>query len=244
MRLPVEIAHVLHLYSVQERRNFQFLIVNSFIVPATVAYLGWMIVPGALDDLRWWMAGSITFGLGMGGLAQVGFGILNDRFLGRLDLIRSSPVSKAAYYGAQISVAVGEALALGVLALLLLWALGVAILTPVGVLVAVLAALCAGTAIGGLGAAIAFRARDFDVGNTIIAICALGLAAVSPVFYDIAVLPSLLQPLAWCSPFTHIATLLRAALAGNPIPTEALIVTLVLSAALNIISYRLARWSE
>ncbi len=239
-----EVSNLLRLYLVQERRTFQFLLVNTFIITAAIDYLGWMIVPGDLEDLRFWMAGSITFGLGMGGLAQVGFGILNDRFLGRLDLIRTSPVSKRAYYAAHVSVAVAEALALVLLALLLLWALGVAELTPAGLATALLAAVCAGTAIGGLGAAIAFRAMDFDAGNTIVAISALGLAAASPVFYDIAALPGPLHPLAWCSPFTHVAPLLRASLAGAAVPLAPLLATLALAAVLNAASYRLARWTE
>ena len=239
----VEAAHLLRLYWVQERRNFQFLLVNSFIVPATIAYLGWMLVPDHPDALRWWMAGSVTFGLGMGGLAQVGFGILNDRFLGRLDLLRSAPVSKRGYYAAQISVAVGESLALVVLALGLFALLGVAVPTWAGITTALVSAVCAGAAIGGLGAAIAFRARDFDAGNTLVAIAALGLAAASPVFYEISALPAVLQPIAWCSPFTHVAALLRAALAGAAIPLGSLAALLLLAAGIHVASYRLARWS-
>lgn len=243
MSPAAEVGHLLHLYWVQERRTLQFMIVNSFLVPGTIAYLGWMLVPDDPVALRHWMAGSIAFGLGMGGLAQVGFGILNDRFLGRLDLIRTSPISKRGYYAAQITLAVGVALLLISVSLLLLALLGVARLTPAGVTSALLTAVCAGTSIGGLGAVIAFRARDFDLGNTLVAISALGLAAGSPVFYDIDALPRLLHPLAWASPFTHIAPLLRATLAGAEVPIAPLAATLLLAVVLNAASYRYSRWS-
>jgi len=237
-----ETRALLRLFWAQERSAFQFLLFNAFAMPAFVAYLGFMLAGGSLEAKRWWMAGSITLGLGMGGLAQVGFAVLTDRFLGRLDLLRSSPVSKFAYYAAHVSLAVVESLVLVLTALALLTALGIAAPGPAGIAAGVVAAICAGSAIGGLGAALAFSARDFDAGNTAVAISAIGLAVASPVFYEITALPWALRPVAWLSPFTHIAPLLRAAIAGAPIPGAALAATLALALVLNALSYRLARW--
>jgi ABC-2 type transport system permease protein len=220
------------------------MLFNSFVMPAFVAYMGFMLAGDSLERRRWWMAGAITLGLGMGGLAQVGFAILTDRFLGRLDLLRSSPVSKAAYYAAQVGLGVAQGVVLVLGALALLAALGMAAPGVWGVLAALLAAVLAGSAIGGLGAAMAFAARDFDGGNTAVAIAAIGLAVASPVFYEIEALPSLLRPLAWLSPFTHIAPLLRAVIAGAPLPGASLAATVGLALVLNVLSYRLARWQQ
>jgi ABC-type polysaccharide/polyol phosphate export permease len=239
-----ETVAVLRLLWAQERSAFQFLLFNAFAMPVFVAYLGLMLAGGSLDQQRWWMAGSITLGLGMGGLAQVGFAVLTDRFLGRLALLRSSPISKQAYYTAHVSLAVAESLVLVLVALALLTALGIAEPGPAGVAAGALAAVCAGSAIGGLGAALAFGARDFDSGNTAVAICALGFAVASPVFYEISALPWALRPVAWLSPFTHIAPLLRAVIAGAPIPGGALAATLGIALLLNAVSYRWARWQE
>jgi ABC-type polysaccharide/polyol phosphate export permease len=239
-----EVLRVLHLYWTHERRLYQFLLVNALAVPATIAYLGWRLIPDDPERLRWWLAGSVAFGLGMGGFAQVGFAILNDRFLGRLDLVRSAPVSKRAYLCAQVAVGVLESLALVWIALLGFAALGVAELTVAGLAAALATGLLAGAAMGGLATAIAFRAPGFDEGNTAVAMTALGLAAASPVFYDIDALPRLLHPVAWLSPFTHVAPLLRAVLAGQPPPPVPLVATGVLAVALVVAGYRLARWSE
>lgn len=235
---------VLHLLWVHERGQFQFALFNTFVMPATLAYLGAMLLGDSPAKLRWWLAGSVTFGLGMGGLAQVGFAILNDRFLGRLDLLRASPVSKSAYYVAQIAVAVLQAVALVVVSLIAFRLLGLARADAASLAVGALVAVCAASAIGGLGAAMAFRARDFDRGNTVVAIAALGLAAASPVFYELSDLPALLRPVAMLSPFTHIAPLLRALFDGDPVPPTALAVTLVLAVVINAASYCLARWQE
>jgi ABC-type polysaccharide/polyol phosphate export permease len=239
-----ETAALLRLYWAQERSMIGFLFFNAFAMPAFVAYMGFMLAGGSLAEQRWWMAGSVTLGLGMGGLAQVGFAVVNDRFLGRLDLLRCSPVSKRAYYAAQISLAVLESLVLVLVALALLALLGIAQPGPGGVLAGVIAALCAGSAIGGLGAVLGFGAPSFESGNTAVAIAAIGLAVASPVFYEPAALPWLARPIAWLSPFTHIAPLLRAAIAGAPIPLAPLAATLALALALNVASYRLARWQR
>jgi ABC-2 type transport system permease protein len=235
---------MLRLYWAQERGQFQFALFNSFVMPGTLAYLGLMLLPEDLDLLRWWMAGSVAFGLGMGGLGQVGFAVLNDRFLGRLDLLRTFPVARGAYYGAQIAVAVLQAVALVVVSLVALRLLEIAPLDLFTVAAGVAVAVCASVAIGGLAAALALRARDFDAGNTAVAVAALGLAAISPVFYALSDLPRWLQPLAVLSPFTHIAPLLRALLAGRPLPTGSLLATLALALLLNVVAYRLIRWSE
>lgn len=242
MSLAAETLAVLRLYWAQERAQFQFALFNSFVMPATLAYLGWMLFPDSPTRLRWWMAGSITFGLGMGGLAQVGFAVLNDRFLGRLELLRASPLSKAAYYLAQIGLAVLQAVALVTVALATFRLLGIGVLDARGLAVGAGVALCAASAIGGLGAVMASRAPDFDRGNTLVAVAALGLTMASPVFYAIQDLPLVLQPVAWLSPFTHVAPLLRALLVGAPLPGEALLGLLALAIALNGLSYRLLRW--
>ena len=96
----------------------------------------------------------------------------------------------------------------------------------------------------GCVAALAFAARDFDGGNTAVAISAIGLAVASPVFYELDALPPLLQPLAWLSPFTHVAPLLRAVLAGSSVPAGSFAATLALGLALNVLSYRMARWQQ
>jgi ABC-type polysaccharide/polyol phosphate export permease len=153
-------------------------------------------------------------------------------------------VPKLAYYAAQVSLTVVQNVALVLGALAALWALGVAAPGATGVAAALVAGVVAGSAIGGLGAALAFAARDFDGGNTAVAIAAIGLAVASPVFYELEALPRLLQPLAWLSPFTHVAPLLRAVLAGAPVPAGSFAATLALALALNVLSYRLARWQQ
>ena len=82
---------MVRLLLTQERGNFQFQLFNAFLYPATLAYMGWMIVGDDRAFLRTWMAGSVCMGLGMSGFTQVGFGVITDRFNGRMDLSTVTP---------------------------------------------------------------------------------------------------------------------------------------------------------
>ncbi len=225
-----------------ERGNFQFQLFNAFVYPATIAYMGWMMVGESPELLRTWMAGSVCMGLGMSGFAQAGFGVVTDRFTGRMGLLRCMPISRGAYLAAQVGAVVAVSLALVCSALLLFAALGVAKLSAASFTGGVLGAVGAGASVGALGALLGFWARDFDSGNTTVAMAALGMALVSPVFYDVGELPLLLQPVAWLSPFTGIAAVLRSAVDGSALPLGALAWTLASAFLWAGLSYRRIEW--
>jgi len=233
---------VLRLYWREERAQRHMGLLNAIAMPAALAYLGVMVFPEQPELLRSWLAGCVAFGLGMGGLVQVGAAMLSDRFLGRLALLRTAPVSKASYYGAHLAMASLQAIVLLVAAMVAVQRLG---LTAVGareVAAGAIVALCAASAIGGLAAVLALSVADFDQGNVVITIAAVGLALASPVFYQLSDLPLLLQPVALLSPFTHVAPLVRALVDGRPLPPGALAGTVALAVAVNAVSYRLVPW--
>ncbi len=242
MSLLRQTGAVIQLLLAHERGNFQFQLFNAFVYPATIAYMGWMIVGDDEALLRTWMAGAICMGLGMGGFAQVGFGVITDRFRGRMDLLRCQPISKGAYLAGQIAVVMVISLALVGFAVGLFTLLGLARASGPTFAAAVAGGATAGASIGALGALLAFRARDFDSGNTTIAMAALGFALVSPVFYEVSALPALLQPVAWLSPFTGVAEILRTALAAGAFPLAALVWTLACAVLWGALSYRLIEW--
>ena len=242
MNSLAQTAAILRLVMAHERGNFQFQLFNAAIYPAMIAYMGWMLVGEDRELLRVWMAGSVCMGLGMGGFAQVGFGVITDRFIGRMALLRCQPISKGAYLSAQIGMVMVISMALVGTAVALFGLIGLATPTLAVFGAALLGGAAAGAAIGSLGALMAFRANSFDAGNTVIAMSALGLALVSPVFYEVSALPGLLQPLAWLSPFTGIGELLRAMIFDAPLPLGALAWTVVSAILWASLSYRMIDW--
>ena len=214
--------------------------------PAFVAYLGLMLAGGSLEEPRWWMAGSITLGLGMGGLAQVGFAVLTDRFLGRLDLLRCSPVSKRAYYTAHVSLAVVESLVLVLVALAPAHgARARGARAAAGVAAgAARRALVAGSAIGGLGAALAFGARDFDGATRRSRSPRSASRSRAPSSTRSTALPRALQPAGLALALhPHRAAAARGD-RGSADPGGVARRHARPRAGLNAVSYRLARWQE
>lgn len=244
MQAVTHVGHLFRLYWLQERSNFQYMLFNAVVLPGMMCYLGLRVAGDAPAEQVWWISGALTMGLGMTAMSQTGFAILNDRFAGRLAVLRTSPVPKLAYYLTHVGLAVAESVALVVVALGLLRLLGLSALTVAGFATAVAAAVCAGSALGGLGAALATRAVDFPTGGDNVALAGYALTFVSPVFWDAAGLPLPVRLVTWISPFTHVADLMRAVVAGAALPGAALGATLAMAALFNVVSYRLVRWQE
>jgi ABC-type multidrug transport system permease subunit len=239
----IQTLHVFRLYWAQERGNLAFLL-EALLMPAMLVYLGMMIVADDPEGRRFWMAGSLTFSLGLEGLGQVGHGILDDRFRGRLRLIRTSPITKRAYLGGQLSVAVLQSILIVIAGLTAFSLLGVAEPTGSGIAWAILAGACAGGAIGTLAAVIALGVRSVETGTTAIGIASIALSVASPVFYSLDAVPALLRPLAWLSPFTHVAPLVRAVLAGAPVPLASLAAIVALTVLFAAVGSRWVRWER
>jgi ABC-type polysaccharide/polyol phosphate export permease len=244
MRPLRQTVGLLRLYWAEERGSSQLLLFNAFAVPLTFGYMGTRIAAGSPETLRYWMAGSITLALGMSVLSQVGFAILNDRHRGRLDLLKSSPVTKASYCAAQLLLASAVAAGIVILSLALLHSIDVAAVAASSLASAVLCGMASGCAIGALAALLASRARSLDSGNAIVSIASIALVLSSPVFYDLDALPVVFQPVALLSPFTHVAELLRAVIAGDPLPVGPIAAILALSVVYGVLGYRGFRWQE
>ena len=84
----------------------------------------------------------------------------------------------------------------------------------------------------------------FPRGGNAIAIAGFGLSFISPVYWDASGLPLPVQALTWLSPFTHVAELVRAVIAGGALPLGAVAGTVALGVVFNVVSYRLVRWQE
>lgn len=234
-------ADLLRLFWRHERSQIQHVAFSGVILPGTIAYMGVMVVEDPVRRTAW-LAGAVTFGLGMSAVAVVGFGILWDRFSGRLALLRSLPLSKGAYFASHVLVAMLESVLVVIVAVVGLGAAGVIQPGDGALPLGVGMALCAGASLGGFGALIASRARDFDSGNTTVMVLTMALAFLSPVFYPASLLPWPLQAVSWLSPFTHVAPVLRALFSGGAVPLAPLLGTLALAAVFSTASYRMLRW--
>jgi len=228
---------ILKLFWAEDRRNVALPIVSALAMPLAVAYLATRLGPGgkSVDALGL----TIAFG---GAAVQVGSAVLEDRFSGRLGLLRTLPVRSRSYLAARLGLGLLEALGFALVALLVLQLVGRAILSPAALAWAVLSVAATGAGLCGIGAAIALRAPDADSGWTLVSVVLIGLALVSPVLYPESAVPAALRPILWLSPYTHAPPQLRAVLAGQAPPAFSLIGSAVLAVGFNLLAVRSLRW--
>jgi ABC-type polysaccharide/polyol phosphate export permease len=236
------VLRVARLYWLQDRAGTLFTAFHAVLLPMLVFYFGVQIARGQQETLLRFLAGGIAIGTGIGAATKVGFAILADIQLGRLALIRCTGISKSGYFGAHIA----SALAFGLLStgscLLLLTSLDLIAVKPWQLAAFLLVAFASGGAMGALGALIAVTAPDHATGHARLSLASAGLAFVSPVFYQTAMLPLPLAVLSWASPFTHAAALNRALMEGAGLPMTHLAAVLALFVAMNGVAFRSLQW--
>jgi ABC-type polysaccharide/polyol phosphate export permease len=215
----------------RERRHLAVIAANSLLMPACICYSAFMLAPEQAGVRRTWVLGALVLGLGTAALSQVYMGIAQDRLRGTLTLLRAMGTSRPAYIVSYLIY--GSALAIGV-AIALTGVLFVGGLVPadarVGLRILAVAAV-AGFSLAGLGAAIGAHAENFGTGDLIAGASSFGLTLVSPVFYSSDGLWAPVRALSWASPYTHIARLLQATLAGAALPPEHLLALVLFGAA-------------
>lgn len=234
-------ARLVRLYLRNQRVQIPFFVSNAILFPATILYLGLQVSGDDPDALGRWMVAAVTLALGQTVVNHVGFMMLEDRFMGRAELLRAWPVDKATYCAAHLTIAVLQGTAIVVVGVLLLGALGLAPLRGDTLLLAIAVSIGAGSTLGGLAAVIATRIKRYEGGPGMLGLASLGLALASPIAYDASLLPTPLQLLSWLSPYTHVSVAVRATLDGA-VPVAALAAIVVMSAVLNVIGYRAVRW--
>jgi ABC-type polysaccharide/polyol phosphate export permease len=233
---------LMRLYWLQSPFGMVFMAFDAILLPAMIFYFGTRIAGENPTVLARYLAGGIATGLGIGAITKVGFSVLSDVQLGRLALIRCQGISRAAYFGSHIGTAVFFAILSAAAGAALLQLTGLASLRIGDLVPLLLAAIMSGGAMGALGAAIATASRDYASGHGWLSIASLGLAFLSPVFYDIEALPSALKALSWLSPFTHTAAMVRAVISDTAFPLDHFAAAALLCIGLNLLVMKALPW--
>lgn len=216
-------------------------LLRALIFPLMGFYLAARLVPSPSDRILV-IAGFLTLGLSMGGIFLVGFSVLEDRFLGRLELLRSTPARAQSYHLSYVLLAVLQNLLFILVALVTLHLLGSLELDSAMLMGGVFSAVAAGAAVGGLAILVGTGVPEFQLGNAILALTGLALPLSSPILYEAASLPSPLWYLIQLSPFTHIGEMLRALISDGRVAASSWLTTSLLALACYAATARLARW--
>lgn len=224
-----------------ERERVMTSIGGMFLLPAAMTYLACRFPVTNEALARRYVAAGLTVALGSA-MLQTGAAILEDRFSGQLDLLRTCSVHKLSYYAARMGYGALR------ITLLIMGALGVATgvgyvdMTTTMIASSVVVSLIASASLCGLAAAIAVRAPTFDLGQSTLAVCSVGLALVSPLYYSDSALPIWLQPLLVLSPYTTLAPQMTALLSNLPLPLTSVLGAAALGALLHVVGYKGMDW--
>ena len=187
-------------------------LMRPLVFPLGIFYWLKIMAPDDPDAVRRVLTGAIIFGFSLSATNMLSQQLIQDRFLGRLKLIITMPVSKAAY-------------AVGVLTFATLMAAPIVIL-----LIAVAPAssvdfeltwvffpLIAPTllTLGGITFLIASFAPSIEVGGIMSNLFGVVLVVISPVFFTMDQAPVALQWVGWVSPMRYAADGVMKSLSGR-----------------------------
>lgn len=193
-------------------RGWYLWVVRPVVLPLGIFYWLTIITPNEPEVALRVLAGAIIFGFSISATNMLSQQLIQDRFLGRLKLIITMPVSKVAYavgvmIFATIMTTPAVLLLLAIAPLLsvdfsLTWAF-----LPFVIMVLV--------AMGGITFVIASHAPSVEIGSIMSNLFGVILVVISPVFFTMKDAPTVLQWLGWVSPMRYAADGVMKSLSGQ-----------------------------
>jgi ABC-type multidrug transport system permease subunit len=186
--------------------------VRPLVFPAGIFYWLTILTPDDPDATRRILTGAIIFGFSLSATNMLTQQLIQDRFLGRLKLIITLPISKAAYGLGVLAFATLTSLPIVVLLLAMAPFLSVDFqLTWVffPLIVPILFALA------GITFMIASYAPSMEAGSIMGNLFGVVLVVISPVFFSMDQAPAVLRWLGWVSPMRYAADGVMKSLSGQ-----------------------------
>ena len=222
-------------------KGWYLYVVRPLIFPLGIFYWLRTVAPEDPEVVRRVMAGAIIFGFSLSTVNMLSQQLIMDRFYGRLKLMITMPMSKAAYALGVLAFAAIQAVPIVVLLLAIAPVSGVDFdLTWAFFLLLVPVILT----MAGLTFMIASFAPSQEAGSIMANLVGIVLVAASPVFFTMDQAPMLLKWLGWVSPMRYAADGVMESLSGSTdIWTEFLILVGFAVATMVVGLWRLS-WRE
>jgi ABC-type multidrug transport system permease subunit len=222
-------------------RAWYWYVIGSLVFPIGMFYFARALAPDTEEAIRRAMTGTIIFGASMLTTNMLAQQLIQDRFLGRLKLIITMPVSRGAYaFGILVF---GSMLTASTVAVLLAVAMTAGVsfsITWVFVptVVAVLLALA------GITLWIASYAPSAEVGSVMSNLLGILLTFISPVYFPAEQAPFIMRMFGWVSPFRYAADAMMKSFSGQTdVWAEKAILAAFALASMSLGVWRL-RWRE
>lgn len=207
-----DVWSVLEMKTLFILRGWVLWVLRPLVFPLGIFYWLTIMAPDDPDVVRRVLTGAIIFGFSLSATNMLAQQMIQDRFMGRLKLIITMPVSKAAYGMGVLAFATMTA---GPIVILLL---AIAPLLSVDfhltwaffpLIVPVLFTM------GGITFMIASYAPSMEAGSIMANLFGVVLVIISPVFFTMDQAPLVLQWLGWVSPMRYAADGVMKSLSGR-----------------------------
>ena len=212
LKLLSDVISVVQIKVLFLLRGWYWYLIRPLVFPVGVFYWLRSVAPDDPEVVLRVMTGVIVFGVSLLTANMLAQQMIQDRFLGRLRLLITMPVSKIAYALGVLVFAMMQSAP--VVALLLLFAKlsGVEMDVTWGFFALIVPLLFS---LAGVTFLIASYAPSMEIGSIMANLVGGVFVIVSPVFFTMEDAPLLLRWLGWVSPMRYAADGIEKSLSGN-----------------------------
>lgn len=241
MKFLRDVASILEMKLLFLLRGWYWYLIRPLVFPLGVLFWLKVMVPDNPEVNLRVMAGAVVFGVSLSTANMLSQQIVQDRFLGRIRLLVTMPMSKSAYALGVLLFSVVQATPIIVVLLATSSFAGVDLQLTWAVVPLLIAALLS---ISGIALLIGSYAPTVEIGGIMSNIFGVVLVMVSPVFFTMEQAPTALKWLGWVSPMRYAADGITKSISGNTqIWTEFSVLAGFAVAAMALGLWKL-RWQE
>lgn len=232
---------ILEMKSLFLLRGWYWYIIRPLVFPIGVLFWLRVIVPDDIETNRRILAGALVFGVSLSNANLLSQQILQDRFLGRLKILVTMPMSKGAYATGVMIFSAMQALPIVVVLCSLAPIAGVD-LSLHWVFVPMIAATL--LSVTGIALMIASYAPSMEIGGIMSNLFGVVLVMLSPVFFTMEQAPLPLQIAGWISPMRYAADGITKSIGGQTDIWLEFLVIAVFAIAATALGLWKMRWRE
>jgi ABC-type multidrug transport system permease subunit len=203
---------VLEMKSLFLLRDWYWYIIRPMIFPIGVLFWLRIIVPDDLETNRRILAGALVFGVSLSNANLLAQQILQDRFLGRLKILVTMPMSKCAYATGVMAFAAMQSTPIVVVLTILAPIVGVDMSLNWAFFPMIFATLLG---VAGIALMISSYAPSMEVGGIMSNLFGVVLVMVSPVFFTMEQAPLALKLVGWISPMRYASDGITKSIGGQ-----------------------------
>ena len=226
---------VLEMKALFAMRGWYWYAMRPLVFPLGVLFWLRVMVPDDPDINQRMLAGAVVFGVSLSTANMLAQLILQDRFLGRMKLLITMPMSKASYAVGVLAFAAIQSVPVVVVLLAFSFVVNVDLALTWAFFPLLTAALLG---IAGIALMIASFAPSVEVGGIMSNLFGVVLVLVSPVFFTMDQAPLVLQLVGWVSPMRYAADGIAKSISGD----SQIWVELVVLLGFAIVSMSLGLW--